>query len=162
MILSRNKAGNKLAIFGDTPDEVGDDLRLVFKSKYDKQQYQEFMTHTAQGAWLVGNIDQDQIPDVGGNYSMEVHYSLAGLLALNEVREPLNSLDQPLNNLRGQAFDNLIKEILVQVEGLDNINIQQYSQTFNAVAYSQGEVTEVVYRSNNEDGKGLTYIKNNG
>ena len=116
--LNQKIGDNIVSIKVDLPSGGSTTVLLDFQSEYDKQETFRSLDVTQKGGWIVGTMPEDDIPETG-NYKVTIHDTVFDLLSLDEMHFPLDTLDQPLNDIRGQGRATIIKIIRAVVTGED-------------------------------------------
>ena len=116
--LDTQRGDNTVAINVELPDGSENQVHLDFESEYTKQQVFRTLEVEQKGKWIVGVLEEDLLP-LTGQYTVTVNDTVQDLLSLDEIHEPLDELDQPLNDIRGNARNEVIKIIRAVVYGED-------------------------------------------
>ena len=116
--LDRSKRDNVVSINVSLPDGGETAVLLDFESEYDRREIFRSLRVTPTGSWLIGTLPEDDIP-ISGNYKVTIHDTVHDLLSLDEMHFPLDTLDQPWDNVRGAGRDQIIKIIRAVVFGED-------------------------------------------
>ena len=116
--LDNRRGDNTVAINVELPDGGNTQVHLDFESEYTKQQLFRTLSVEQKGKWIVGVLSEDLLPETG-QYTVTVYDTVEDLISLDELHAPLFELEQPLDDLRGDAHNEIIKVIRAVVLGED-------------------------------------------